>query len=413
VDWVSWRQVLGRPHGPLGIRLGDVGMTLVVLIAVELSVVSGGGPGAAPLNATAYLFGAVLVLPVLLRNRYPRFPLIACSVLLLAYYTFDRRDISPAPLLSVPLYDAAVAGFLVAAIVIPAVYMAIGLVVVELSNHWGLVTLINNFLPSIVVLALAIMLGEVVRGRRALAVETAERLRVAHEEREAEAARRVAEERLRIARDLHDTVAHSMATIAVQAGSALHVLGDGDEKLRGALTAIRETSKHALREMRATLGQLRPGTSDGAIPVTPGGLDRLPALRDAVTAAGAPVTIAVEGEQRPLPPSVDEVAYRILQESLTNVLRHAGPAAKATVRLSFEPTALGITVSDDGIGSNGDHQGQGTVTEERAGGSGGQGHGLTGMAERAAAVGGAVTAGPRREGGFEVSATLPLTGDAG
>jgi signal transduction histidine kinase len=223
----------------------------------------------------------------------------------------------------------------------------------------------------------------------------------------------VAEERLRIARDLHDTVAHSMATITVQAGSALHVLGDGDERLRGALTAIRETSKHALREMRATLGQLRPGTPDGAIPATPGGLDRLPALRDAVTAAGAPVTIAVEGEQRPLPPSVDEVAYRILQESLTNVLRHAGPAAKATVRLSFEPTALGITVSDDGIGSNGDHQGHGTVTEELAGGSGGPGHGLTGMAERAAAVGGEVTAGPRREGGFEVSATLPLTGDAG
>jgi signal transduction histidine kinase len=448
VDRVSWRQVLGRPRGPLGIRLGDVGMTVVVLIAVELSVVSGGGPGATPLNAKAYLLGAVLVLPVLLRNRYPRFPLLACSVLLLLYYTFDRRDISPAPLLSVPLYDAAVAGFLVAAIVIPSVYMAIGLFVVELSNHWGVVTLINDFLPSIVVLALAIMLGEVVRGRRALALETAERLRVAHEEREAEAARQVAEERLRIARDLHDTVAHSMATIAVQAGSALHVLGDGDEKIRGALTAIRETSKHALREMRATLGQLRQGTTGGAIPAVPGGLDRLPALRDAVTAAGAPVTIAVEGEQRPLPPSVDEVAYRILQESLTNVLRHAGPAARATVRLSFEPTALGITVTDDGIGSDGDHQGQGPVTEERglepAGGSGGtlpradgQGplteerglepaggsggtlpradtaHGLTGMAERAAAVGGKVTAGPRGEGGFEVSATLPLTGDAG
>jgi signal transduction histidine kinase len=190
-----------------------------------------------------------------------------------------------------------------------------------------------------VVLALAIMLGDTVRSRRALAAETAERLRVAHEEREAEAARRVAEERLRIARDLHDTVAHSMATITVQAGSALHVLGNRDEKLRGALTAIRETSRHALREMRATLGQLRQGTENGAIQATPGGLGRLPALRDAVTAAGAPVTITVEGEQRPLPPSVDAVAYRIVQESLTNVLRHAGPAARATVRLCYEPAA--------------------------------------------------------------------------
>jgi signal transduction histidine kinase len=233
-----------------------------------------------------------------------------------------------------------------------------------------------------------------------------------------------------------------MATITVQAGSALHVLGDRDEKIRGALTAIRETSKHALREMRATLGQLRQGAANDGVPVTPGGLDRLPALRDAVTAAGAPVTIAVEGEQRRLPPAIDEVAYRILQESLTNVLRHAGPQAQATVRLSFEPTALAITVTDDGSGSNGDHQGQGPVTKERgvepAGGSGGSpprastgqgpvtkergvepaggsstGHGLTGMAERAAAVGGQVTAGPRGEGGFEVSARLPLGGDAG
>jgi len=397
VDWASYRQALGRPRGRLGIRLGDVGMAAVVLVAVELSVVTGGGAGAAPLDARAYLLGAVLVLPVLLRNRYPRFELLACSVLLLLYYTFDRRDISPAPLLSVPLYDAAAAGFLVAAIVIPAVYMAIGLVVVELSNHSGLVALINDFLPSIVVLALAIGLGDAVRSRRALAAETAERLRVAHEEREAEAARRVAEERLRIARDLHDTVAHAMATITVQAGSALHVLGDRDEKLRGALTAIRETSKHALREMRETLGHLRQGTENGAIQVTPGGLDRLPALRDAVTAAGAPVTIAVEGEQRPLPPSVDEVAYRIVQESLTNVLRHAGPAARATVRLCYEPTALGISVIDDGAGaaaSDGDGRSAG--------------HGLTGMAERAASVGGHVTAGPRGEGGFEVSARLPL-----
>ena len=374
-------------------------MTVVVLVAVELSVITGNGPGAAKLDAKAYLLGAVLVLPVLLRNRYPRFELLACSVLLLLYYTFDRRDISPAPLLSVPLYDAAAAGFLVAAIVIPAVYMAIGLVVVEISSHYGLITLINNFLPSIVVLALAITLGEVVRSRRALAAETAERLRAAQEEREAEAGRRVAEERLRIARDLHDTVAHSMATITVQAGSALHVLGPRDEKLRGPLLAIRETSKNALREMRATLGQLRQGTSDGD--GASGGMDRLPALRDAVTAAGAPVTIAVEGEQRPLPPPVDEVAYRILQESLTNVLRHAGPAAKATVRLCYGPTALGIQVTDDGGGA--------LPLDNTAG----TGHGLTGMAERAAAVGGQVTAGPRDEGGFEVSARLPITGGTG
>jgi signal transduction histidine kinase len=217
----------------------------------------------------------------------------------------------------------------------------------------------------------------------------------------------VAEERLRIARDLHDTVAHSMATITVQAGSALHVLGTGDEKVRGALLAIRETSKNVLREMRATLDQLRQGSRDGDGQITAGGMDRLPALRDAVTAAGAPVTIAVEGEQRPLPAAVDEVAYRILQESLTNVLRHAGPAARATVRLRYEPTALGIKVTDDGGGL------AGSSGEPSSGAGTAGGHGLIGMAERAAAVGGEVTAGPRDEGGFEVSARLPLTGAAG
>src|SRR5215467_14614671 len=248
-------------RGPLGIRLIDVGLAVVVLVAVELSVVTGGGPGAAPLNAVAYVFGAILVLPVLVRHRWPRFELIACSVLLLLYYTFDRRNISPAPLLSLPLYDAAVAGYLRLAIVIPALYMLVGLFVVGASTHQGLVSLAAQFLPQIAVLFLAITLGEAVRGRRALAAETAERLRMAHEEREAEAARQVAEERLRIARDLHDTVAHSMATITVQAGSALHLLGGRGGKLLTALTAIRDTSKEALGEMRATLGQLRDGTA--------------------------------------------------------------------------------------------------------------------------------------------------------
>src|SRR5437763_12311773 len=155
-------------RGPLGIRLIDVGLAVEVLIAVELSVVTGGGPGAAPLDALAYILGGILVLPVLVRHRWPRFELIACSVLLLLYYTFDRRNISPAPLLSLPLYDAAIAGYLVLAIIIPAVFMAIGLFVVGASTHQGLVSLAATFLPQIAVLFLAVTLGEVVRSRRAL-----------------------------------------------------------------------------------------------------------------------------------------------------------------------------------------------------------------------------------------------------
>jgi signal transduction histidine kinase len=404
---------LARPHGRFGIRWIDVAATLVVIGLIETEVVTGYGPGASPLDWKAYLLGAVLALPIVLRRKWPLGVLIACSVLLFLYYTFDRRNISPAPLLALPTYDAAVAGFLVAAIAIPAAYMTVGLFVVDLTTHLGLVALASEFLPSIGVLGTAIALGALVRSRRALAVETASRLRLAEEERDAEAARQVAEERLRIARELHDTVAHSMATITVQAGSALHLLGprpaaDGaagqhiEDNLRQALSAIRETSKAALTEMRGTVGQLRHGPPDEPADRRTGGLDRLPALCAAVTSAGASVSCHTEGQPQPLSPAVDHAAYRILQESLTNVLRHAGPDAQVCVVLRYADGALAIRVTDDGAGPSADADPAGAGTR----------HGLTGMAERAAAVGGEFHAGAGPAGGFEVVAQLPVTAPA-
>ncbi len=406
----------------------DVGATVIVAVVVELNVATGGGAGSHPLNPLAYVLGAILPLPVLFRRKWPLQVLIACSVLLLIYYVGGfRRNISPGPLLSLPLYDATLAGYLAVAIVIPVFYMTVGLFVVGATTHEGLVTLAEDFLPQVAILALAVMLGEVVRSRRALAVETADRLRLAAEERESETARQIAEERLRIARELHDTVAHSMATITVQSGSALHVLGelpagssadaaDGSaERVRGALITIRETSKTALADMRMTLGELRGGSAgaDGA-EIRTAGLERLDALSDAVRAAGAGVTVTVEGEQVPLPPGVDHAAYRILQESLTNVLRHAGPDAQAAVCLRYGPGALTIRVTDDGTGPAGDGvTGDGVTGADAGNGAGaavssGGGHGLDGMSERAAAVGGELSAGPRDSGGFEVVARLPV-----
>jgi signal transduction histidine kinase len=282
--------------------------------------------------------------------------------------------------------------------------MVTGLFVVEFGTRQGLATLLADFLSQIVILALAVALGEVVRSRRALAAETATRLRLAEEERTAEAARVVAEERLRIARELHDTVAHGMATITVQAGSALHLLGGGPagaaaDPLRVALTAIRETSKGALTEMRSVLGQLR--RSDRADPDDGTGLGRLGALRDAVTAAGAVVTVSVEGEQWPLSADADHSAYRILQESLTNVLRHAGPGAAAEICLRYQREALTITVTDNGPAV----AGNGVAAADGAG----PGHGICGMRERAVSAGGELSAGPLPGGGFRVTATLPAT----
>jgi signal transduction histidine kinase len=439
-------------EGPFGIRLLDVGIVALVIVAIEINVITGNGPGAVPLDLRAYLFGALLAAPILFRHRYPFQVMIASAVLIFFYYIFARRDISPAPVFFVPLYDAAVAGYLIWAIAIAAGFMITGLVVVELATSEGLAQLFSDFLSQIVILALAVTAGMLVRSRRALAEETTRRLRLAEEERAAEAGRVVAEERLRIARELHDTVAHSMATITVQAGSALHLLSGGAPAskpaerspasegsagsspgastvpngpaldapgpgsgrvadaapLRAALTAIRETSKGALIEMRSVLGQLR--RSDPEDPEAPGdaarsgagsgagtGLDRLPALRDAVTAAGAAVTVTVEGERVPLSAEADHSAYRILQESLTNVLRHAGPGAAAHVCLRYQPEALTITVTDDGPGGNG-------VSAVRPAG----GHGIDGMRERAASVGGELTAGPLPGGGFQVRAQLPV-----
>ncbi len=430
----------------------DVGATVIVAVVVELNVATGGGAGSHPLNALAYVLGGILAVPVLFRHKWPLQVLIACSALLFIYYVSGfRRNISPAPVLSLPLYDAALAGYLAVTIVIPVFYLAVGLLVVDATTHEGLVTLASDFLPQAVVLALAIMLGEVVRSRRALAAETADRLRLAAEERESETARRVAEERLRIARELHDTVAHSMATITVQAGSALHVLGESaasgggsastglagaglaeaGPRVTDALIAIRDTSKGALTDMRLTLDQLRGDGGVDAAELRAAGLERLSALSDAVRAAGAAVSVTIEGEQVPLPPGIDHAAYRILQESLTNVLRHAGPDARAAVCLRYAPDALTIRVTDDGIGPSGGNanglarggpaansgatNSGATAGGATAGGDGSArhpghvgGHGLDGMSERAAAVGGRLSAGPRDSGGFEVVATLPV-----
>ncbi len=402
----------------LGIRPVDVLATAAVIGAVELNVATASGPAQQPLNALAWSWGAAVGLPVLVRHRWPRAALIACAVLLLLFYSTDRRDISPVPLLCLPLYDAAAAGFLALAIIIPAFYMTVGLFLVGQAQHAGALALAEEFLPSLVLLLLAILLGDAVRNRRALAAETAERLRLADEEREREGARRVAEERLRIARELHDTVAHSMATIAVQAASALHVLDTPPSAatpspvtpsaatpgVRDALAAIRETSKGALADMRVTLSDLRAedGEVEQAVTRT-AGLARLDVLCEAVRAAGAPVSVTVRGEPAALPPEADHSAYRILQESLTNVLRHAGPDARADVVLCYDPDALTITITDNGACPS-------TVPDAPAASPDATtGHGLAGMTERVTALGGELAAGPRPGGGFQVTARLPLT----
>jgi signal transduction histidine kinase len=411
----AYRDDVDRKAWPLDIRVGDLIMVAIVIAVIELNVAVGGGYGAAPLDALSYAIGAVIALPLLVHRRWPRAVLMITFAEMILFYLLHRRNISPAPLMAVPAYDAALAGYLAWAIAVPMVIMVAGLFAVGLSGV-PLVDMLADFLPSFAIFILAVALGEVVRGRRALAAETARRLALADEERRSEAARLLAEERLRIARELHDTVAHSMATITVQAGSALHVLSaERDGEVREALLGIRETSKSALGEMRAVLGQLRgeANAADMAADVSGLGLNRLPELSAAVTAAGSPVRVSVEGEPEPLPSATDHAAYRILQESLTNVLRHAARGTPAEVCLRYAPDSVTIIVSNDGCApADPATTGQpaGVVVPSggtRPTGSPGTGNGLQGMRERAAAAGGELEAGPRADGGFLVTARLP------
>jgi signal transduction histidine kinase len=213
---------------------------------------------------------------------------------------------------------------------------------------------------------------------------------------ESEARRGAAEERQRITREVHDVVSSSLATISVQAGVALHVLEDQPDKAAEALSAIRAASKDALKELREILGLLRQAEDLQSRPGAPG-LGRLDTLVDSTTAAGVPTELRIVGCRRPLPAAVDLTAFRIVQEALTNVLRHAGPAT-AVVTIVFERESLVVEVRDDGRGQ----------TIERS--TPGSGSGIVGMRQRASGVGGEVEASTRQDGGFRVRARLPVLG---
>jgi signal transduction histidine kinase len=214
-----------------------------------------------------------------------------------------------------------------------------------------------------------------------------------HARAEQDAQRRIDEERLRIARELHDVVSHTMATINVQAGVAAHVLPTQPEVAAEAVAAIKTASKEGLGELRAILNLLRQ--ADDSDPVQPApGTAQLGALIAGARQAGLPTTFTVTGTPVPLPVAVDLAAYRIVQESLTNAIRHAGPAT-AAVSLGYRPGELLVEVADTGRGP-------------QAAASASAGLGLAGMSERATAVGGIMAAGPVQQGGFRVSARLPV-----
>jgi len=234
--------------------------------------------------------------------------------------------------------------------------------------------------------------------------EVEQRAEEAERTKDEAARRRAVEERLRIARELHDSLTHSISVIQVQAGVAVHLARKRGEEVPPALLAIQEAGADASRELRATLQVLR-SAEDG----DSSGLCQLDSLVARARTAGLPVTVTVTGAERPLPPDVDQAAYRIVQEALTNVSRHAGSAGagdgvSASVRLWYTPDTLTVQVDDDGKGDGARPAGARPAGARPAG----PGLGLIGMRERVSALGGRLHAGPRDGGGFQVRAELPV-----
>jgi signal transduction histidine kinase len=244
----------------------------------------------------------------------------------------------------------------------------------------------------------SVIAGVVIRNRERIFVDTQQRAAAAEEDRQAEAERAVTRERSRIAREMHDVVAHSMSVVAVQAAAGREIVYTNPDKAAAVFARIETVGRESLIELRRMLGVLRDGADTGAsLAPQPGIADIAAAIADS-TATGVATKLILEGDRRSLAPGIELAAYRIVQEALTNVRKHAGGSVSAKVRISFEPESLTVEVVDDG---------RGAATSLSAVGAG---NGLIGMRERVEAYGGELSAGPRLGGGYAVHATLPIAG---
>jgi signal transduction histidine kinase len=372
VALAAWMQLDLWKHAPASMRVaGGRGVLAVLLLLVALPLaVRRVAPAATLLTATA-----ALVLAALLVTHSHGIPVEVFLAMLLAFYSVgahcDDRH-------------ATVVGG-VALIAIAAVDLA----------DPGLFTSSGGSRPGAwLAFAIAWLVGRDLRRRRQRVGDLEDRAAQLEHEREEKARRAVDEERTRIARELHDVVAHSVSVIVVQAQAGPHLVGD-PERISSVFHSIESSGRDALAELRRLLGILRSGDEQLAIGPQPG-LASLRSLVDQVRESGLPVELRIEGEAVQLPAGIDLSSYRIVQEALTNVVKHAG-AARAEITIRYADRALELDIVDDGHG--------GAVSAN------GSGHGLIGMRERVALYGGTLDTGPRDGGGYAVHARLPL-GDA-
>jgi signal transduction histidine kinase len=274
-----------------------------------------------------------------------------------------------------------------------ALFVAVGLAIVLITARWEVT--IGSIASNIVIFATVWLIGDNLQTRRANVAALRERAERAEQTRAAEAQRAVAEERTRIARELHDVVAHSMSVMLVQTGAARRLVESDPTRAVAALQAVEATGRDAMQEMRRLLGVLREDSAPASLAPQPS-LDGVQPLVAQFAEAGLDVHLEVEGAPRRLPAGVELSAYRIVQEALTNALKHAGPGVTVAVTVRYGDGGLEVQVLDDG---------RGAATALH---NGGGGHGVLGMRERVDVCGGDLVAGPRAGGGFEVRARLPV-----
>ena len=343
---------------------------------------------------------------IALRRRWPVAVLVVVTVAAIAYLVRDYPDNGLPVIALIALYT--VASLRPRPVWVGAVSVYLALLLISVITHPEELSP-GDFAGNVAIFGIAAVFGDSVRVRRAYTAALEARAADLERNQQVEARRAVAEERLRIARELHDVVAHAMSVVAVQSGVGAHVIDTDPAEAKRILQNVKFTSREALDEMRRLLGVLRQNESDDAPPPGPPpagtspvlapapGLAGVASLAQGVREAGVPVEVTVTGSPADVPPGVDLCAFRIVQEALTNVIKHAGPA-RAEVDVHHLPGSVTVVVSDDGRGAAADG----------VPGHPGGGLGLLGMRERVAVFGGELTTGPRVGGGFRVAATLPF-----
>lgn len=407
------RTIFGRP-------LRSVAFDVFVSAAVALFAVA--GVVAQPGDWKATLTGAAMAVALLFRRSHPSAVTAVVAALALLQVVAGWGPLPFDIAVLIALYSVVKYADRLRDGILAGIVAAVGVLLAAVQNDrqtdggvawWATAIYFGLVTGAVWLVALN------VRTRRLYVLSLEERAATLEREREAEARAAVAGERARIARELHDVVAHSMAVMIVQADGARYMLDRDPETARAAVKVVADTGRQALEEMRRLVGVLREdgrpeAAADTGAAAEPDGagvvadpehrrlaLTELPALLDRFRVAGLRVRHAVTGEPAPLPPGLELTVYRVVQEGLTNALKHAGVGAAVEVTLAREPGAVLVAVVDDGRGR--------TVVGPAPSG----GHGLVGMRERVAVYDGSLTAGPRLAGGWQVRARLPLPSTAG